>query len=218
MRRFSGIWPSQCTKHDSRPAGTSVCWLQVRSWGYTPITVSAHSGLGLQPLLDALVGKVSVFAGPSGVGKSSILNALKRNETVDDAWADSAAQIVTEAATGRQHADAAAAETRQAQNGAGPRHAAPDITAVTADSGAAADVGTLTADAAEPGGRVAWSAFGTSTSSAASIPAQGDGAGRGDEVEQLQVSAMLPAMTACAISSTKEACSTRAPLKTIPPL
>ena len=192
----------------------------MRSWGYTPITVSAHSGLGLQPLLDALVGKVSVFAGPSGVGKSSILNALKRNETVDDAWADSAVDSAAEAFTGRQHADAAAAaaEIRLTQNGAGPRHVAPDITAVTADSGAAVDAATLTADAAEPGSRVSWSAFGTSTSSAASIPARGDGAGRGDEVEQLQVGAMLPAMTACAVSSTKEAYSTRASLKPIPPL
>ena len=195
-----------------------MCWLQVRSWGYTPITVSAHSGLGLQPLLDALVGKVSVFAGPSGVGKSSILNALKQNETVEDAWTQSAAATAAEAMTDRQHADAAEAEIRQAQNGAGPRHAAPDTTGVTADSGVEANAAASAANAAEPSSRIAWSAFGTSTASAASLRAQGDGAGRGDEVEQLQVSAMLPAMTACAISSTKEAYSARASLKPVLPL
>jgi ribosome biogenesis GTPase / thiamine phosphate phosphatase len=37
---------------------------------------SASSGVGLEALSDALAGKLCVFAGHSGVGKSSLLNAL----------------------------------------------------------------------------------------------------------------------------------------------
>lgn len=49
---------------------------QVRSWGYEPQALSAQNGYGLSQLLAACVDRVSVVAGPSGVGKSSILNAL----------------------------------------------------------------------------------------------------------------------------------------------
>jgi len=44
--------------------------------GYNPIALSAETGVGLGGLLELLAGKVSIFAGASGVGKSSILNAL----------------------------------------------------------------------------------------------------------------------------------------------
>jgi ribosome biogenesis GTPase len=44
--------------------------------GITVIFCSAASGAGLGELLDALAGKLCVFAGHSGVGKSSLLNAL----------------------------------------------------------------------------------------------------------------------------------------------
>ena len=50
--------------------------LQVEGWGYEAICVSASSGLGLTALAASLGSKVSVTAGPSGVGKSSIINAL----------------------------------------------------------------------------------------------------------------------------------------------
>ncbi len=47
---------------------------------YEPIIpvhyVSAKAGLGLEALRRALLGKITVVAGPSGVGKSSLLNAL----------------------------------------------------------------------------------------------------------------------------------------------
>lgn len=49
---------------------------QVESWGYEAIPVSAASGAGLPALASALAGRVSVLAGPSGVGKSSLINAL----------------------------------------------------------------------------------------------------------------------------------------------
>ncbi len=44
--------------------------------GYFVIFVSAKTGAGIDDLSKCLSGKVSVFAGPSGVGKSSILNIL----------------------------------------------------------------------------------------------------------------------------------------------
>ena len=43
---------------------------------YPVLRVSAKRGEGIELLRERLVGKVTVFAGPSGVGKSSVLNAL----------------------------------------------------------------------------------------------------------------------------------------------
>lgn len=43
---------------------------------YPVVVTSARTGEGLERLRELLAGKVSVFAGPSGVGKSSILNSL----------------------------------------------------------------------------------------------------------------------------------------------
>ncbi len=45
--------------------------------GYPVHLVSAHSGAGIETLRSALVGRASCVAGQSGVGKSSILNALE---------------------------------------------------------------------------------------------------------------------------------------------
>lgn len=44
--------------------------------GYTVLTLSSKDNTSLPPLLDILKNKVSVFVGQSGVGKSSLLNAL----------------------------------------------------------------------------------------------------------------------------------------------
>eukprot|EP00892_Ulva_mutabilis_P005167 jgi/Ulvmu1/3021/UM015_0061.1 len=55
----------------------------VNSWGYSAIPLSAHSGDGLAEVKAAMRGRMSVLAGPSGVGKSSIINAL-RAEAFDD--------------------------------------------------------------------------------------------------------------------------------------
>ncbi|MGE5586819.1 MAG: ribosome small subunit-dependent GTPase A [Clostridia bacterium] len=48
-----------------------------RRAGYAVVRTSARAGWGLRPLRKALTGKVSVFSGPSGVGKSALLNALE---------------------------------------------------------------------------------------------------------------------------------------------
>ncbi|CAL5230096.1 g13554 [Coccomyxa viridis] len=57
---------------------------EIEAWGYQTIPVSAASGRGLDQLNAVLKDKVSVVAGPSGVGKSSIINALKLQRAAAD--------------------------------------------------------------------------------------------------------------------------------------
>lgn len=45
--------------------------------GYPVLYVSAQTGEGIAALREALAGKISVFTGPSGVGKTSLLNAIE---------------------------------------------------------------------------------------------------------------------------------------------
>ena len=45
--------------------------------GFTALKVSAETGVGIAELRQLITGKVSAFTGNSGVGKSSILNALE---------------------------------------------------------------------------------------------------------------------------------------------
>ncbi|MDJ1168414.1 small ribosomal subunit biogenesis GTPase RsgA [Roseofilum sp. BLCC_M154] len=45
-------------------------------WGYVPLFISMVSGQGLAQLAEQLAQRVTVVAGPSGVGKSSLINAL----------------------------------------------------------------------------------------------------------------------------------------------
>lgn len=47
-----------------------------RKIGYRVIEVSSQTHEGMQAFEQALVGRISIFAGQSGVGKSSLLNAL----------------------------------------------------------------------------------------------------------------------------------------------
>ena len=44
--------------------------------GYTVVFTDALSGFGLHELKNQMKGKLNLFAGPSGVGKSSLINAL----------------------------------------------------------------------------------------------------------------------------------------------
>ena len=48
-----------------------------QSAGFRTIRVSAETGEGIPELAEAIKGKISAFTGNSGVGKSSILNALE---------------------------------------------------------------------------------------------------------------------------------------------
>lgn len=45
--------------------------------GYPVLYVSATAHIGIDALRDLLVAKISIFTGPSGVGKSSLLNAVQ---------------------------------------------------------------------------------------------------------------------------------------------
>jgi ribosome biogenesis GTPase len=45
--------------------------------GYGVLYTSAEANIGLDSLRDLLTGNISVFAGPSGVGKSSLLNGIQ---------------------------------------------------------------------------------------------------------------------------------------------
>ena len=45
--------------------------------GIATVSVSAQTGAGIEDLIPLLVGKLSAFTGNSGVGKSSILNAIQ---------------------------------------------------------------------------------------------------------------------------------------------
>ena len=45
--------------------------------GYPVLRVSAQSGEGMDDLREAVRGRISAFVGPSGVGKSSLLNAIE---------------------------------------------------------------------------------------------------------------------------------------------
>lgn len=69
-------------KEDTAPAGLIA---QVRSVyepiGYEVFTLSAEQGTGVEVLRERLRGKISAFGGPSGVGKSSTINAI--DSTVD---------------------------------------------------------------------------------------------------------------------------------------
>jgi ribosome biogenesis GTPase len=62
-----------------------------RRIGYSLVLVSAHTGQGLAELRNTLQGKLSVLLGKSGVGKTSLLNALQpglglRVNEVSDKW------------------------------------------------------------------------------------------------------------------------------------
>ena len=64
-----------CVNKCDLASGEALCDYYTRA-GYPALRVSAETGEGLERLKDAIYGKLSAFTGNSGVGKSSILNAL----------------------------------------------------------------------------------------------------------------------------------------------
>lgn len=49
---------------------------RLSSWGYQPVFISVETGTGIQEITCQLNQKISIIAGPSGVGKSSLIKAL----------------------------------------------------------------------------------------------------------------------------------------------
>lgn len=49
---------------------------RLQSWGYSPYFLSLYQPDEFQALLKALQGQITIVAGPSGVGKSSLINRL----------------------------------------------------------------------------------------------------------------------------------------------
>ncbi|MEO0377450.1 MAG: small ribosomal subunit biogenesis GTPase RsgA [Cyanobacteria bacterium P01_A01_bin.17] len=49
---------------------------RLRDWGYQPFFISLYQQAGLQELQQQLQGQLTVLSGPSGVGKSSLINHL----------------------------------------------------------------------------------------------------------------------------------------------
>lgn len=49
---------------------------RLQGWGYSACTLSIYTGAGMAQLQQSLQDKITVLAGPSGVGKSSLINAL----------------------------------------------------------------------------------------------------------------------------------------------
>ncbi|KAG0564651.1 hypothetical protein KC19_8G128300 [Ceratodon purpureus] len=50
---------------------------KIAGWGYKPVICSVRSRSGVAPVVELLKGKTAVVVGPSGVGKSSLINALR---------------------------------------------------------------------------------------------------------------------------------------------
>ena len=69
-----------CVNKTDLYRGDRAAFLQLyEQAGYRVLRVSAKENLGIAELRQVLSGETTVFAGPSGVGKSSLLNALDAN-------------------------------------------------------------------------------------------------------------------------------------------
>nr|DAD30589.1 TPA_asm: hypothetical protein HUJ06_009440 [Nelumbo nucifera] len=68
-------------KSDLVDEETQLAWkARLRDWGYEPLLCSVESKHGLDSLEFILKEQTTVIVGPSGVGKSSLINALRSNQ------------------------------------------------------------------------------------------------------------------------------------------
>lgn len=68
-----------CVNKTDLDSGEELCEIY-RGAGYSVIPLSAESGVNIDDLKEMLSGEVTVFAGNSGVGKSSLLNCITGDE------------------------------------------------------------------------------------------------------------------------------------------
>lgn len=64
------------SKEESYPEELEFIVKLYEAIGYSILVTSAKEGIGVNKVMDMLSGRISVFAGQSGVGKSSLLNAM----------------------------------------------------------------------------------------------------------------------------------------------
>ncbi len=65
------------SKCDLIPEAEREAWRsRLEGWGYPPLFISVHQGYGVTDLLTRLSDRITVVSGPSGVGKSSLINTL----------------------------------------------------------------------------------------------------------------------------------------------
>lgn len=76
--QINGIQPIICINKTDLTEGKELADIYTNA-GYKVISVCAKENIGIDALFDAVKGKISAFAGLSGVGKSSILNILTGN-------------------------------------------------------------------------------------------------------------------------------------------
>ncbi|MEA5512275.1 small ribosomal subunit biogenesis GTPase RsgA [Crocosphaera sp. UHCC 0190] len=67
-------------KADLMPSTLQNAWQErLQKWGYNPLFISTMTGQGLDELKNCLRDRITILAGPSGVGKSSLINTLIPN-------------------------------------------------------------------------------------------------------------------------------------------
>ena len=76
LAEYKGCAPVICINKSDLDAAEEL-YRTYCAVGFLTLRVSAETGEGLLALYDAIAGKVSAFTGNSGVGKSSLLNALE---------------------------------------------------------------------------------------------------------------------------------------------
>eukprot|EP00471_Norrisiella_sphaerica_P013067 CAMPEP_0184498008 /NCGR_PEP_ID=MMETSP0113_2-20130426/37923_1 /TAXON_ID=91329 /ORGANISM="Norrisiella sphaerica, Strain BC52" /LENGTH=430 /DNA_ID=CAMNT_0026885353 /DNA_START=281 /DNA_END=1573 /DNA_ORIENTATION=- len=74
---------------------------RVKKWGHDVYLVSVKSNEGLYELREKLRGKISVLCGPSGVGKSSIINWMLTHEDASDNSIDVERDVLGQGGRGR---------------------------------------------------------------------------------------------------------------------
>ncbi|MGI0489054.1 small ribosomal subunit biogenesis GTPase RsgA [Pantanalinema rosaneae CENA516] len=74
----TGLQVSLClSKCDLVSPDAQAQWRsRLEAWGYQPILISVHQQLGLTELQRQLDHRMTIVSGPSGVGKSSLINVL----------------------------------------------------------------------------------------------------------------------------------------------